>query len=82
MAYDTSRGSPLSRYSSEDFEVGKNPIEVTDTMNLDLVGVKGNEILARVLHPFFRISVRGFDTNRDLYVRVKEEAEGDGSKKA
>ena len=81
MAYDVRLGNALKKYHPADFQVDRASIRVGD----DLDGVKvieqaENHMLVKVLQPDFRLSVTGFDVNRDLLVKVvarMEEVDGD-----
>lgn len=68
-AYDVRRGDPLKRYEPYDFDFSSG------TMNLDFEGLRirianENEVLAEVTSDVFRLRVTGFDSNRDVFVRV------------
>jgi hypothetical protein len=68
VAYDCSRGNPLSKYSFADFQLG--------ALQKELVGVQelhceGNRLRVALLQPDFAVEVNGLDVNRDVYVRVR-----------
>ena len=68
VAYDRTRGNPLSKYHNADFRL--------ESMPKDLPGVKevvcrDNCMIVDVVDDEFRIEVTGFDENRDVYVRVR-----------
>lgn len=68
-AYDVRRGDPLKRYERFDFDVSSSSMDVTyEGLRLKLANE--NELLAEVTSDDFRLRVIGFDSNRDLYVRV------------
>ena len=68
-AYDTRRGGALTKYSSEDFRLDEPPMQY-HTTGIEVLSVDGNSMLVKVVEPdTFRISVSGFDTNRQIYVR-------------
>jgi len=77
VAYDTRRGNPLKKYRSEDFALESAPVEV-QSQGLELKHCAGNCITARINDATFRLSVSGFDPNRDLYVKVVPEVVADG----
>ncbi|MFY9254793.1 MAG: hypothetical protein WAO83_15180 [Fuerstiella sp.] len=70
VAYDRRNGSPLRKYSAEDFHLGETPISIVCAAAETEI-VAGNHMLIRVLEPAFDIAVTGFDANRDLYLDVK-----------
>ena len=74
-AYDVRRGNAMSRYRPEDFRLDKSPIK-TETKGLDILEREHNRILVTVQDKDFRLTVNGFDENRDLMIRatVKEDA--------
>ena len=68
-AYDTRRGGALTKYRSDDFRLDEPPIEYR-TKGMEVLAVTGNSMLVKVIDPAaFRVSVSGFDTNRQIYVR-------------
>ena len=68
VAYDIPRGDPLKKWEGFDFRL--------DDLRLELVGgsvekVSGNELTALIDEPGdFRLEVRGFDRERDLFVKA------------
>lgn len=70
VAYDRRRGSALKKYDPADFELDAKPIMV-ETDSVEVAERKLNRLSVRVLASPFRVSVRGFDENRDLYLDVK-----------
>ena len=80
MAYDVRRGNPLRRYHPADFRVEHRPMELEPApVGLNVINREANRIRVEVTDPDFRLSVRGFDENRDLYVNVKMEERDDDS---
>lgn len=77
VAYDRRRGSPLKKYAAADFKLNEAPITV------ETEGAKSgerhlNRMVVKVTQPEFKVTVTGFDENRDLFVDVKaKEAEDD-----
>lgn len=68
VAYDRTRGNPLSKYHYADFRL--------ESMRKQLAGVRevssrDNRMIVDVVDDEFRIEVTGFDENRDVYVRVR-----------
>ena len=65
VAYNVRRGNPLRKYNRNDF--------LLENLHMDKSGVEsvecnGNLIRAKVTDSDFRVSLSGFDKNRDLYV--------------
>jgi len=76
VAYEVRRGNALKRYQPADFDLDKPPIRI-HTDNAE-VRASGNQLLIEKLQPDFRVSVSGFDADRDLVVRgVAREATHD-----
>ena len=72
VAYDVRRGSALSNYSTADFQLGAAPIQF-QCEGAEIVEVGDNSMVARIDDPNgFRLTVTGFDSNRQIYVDVKE----------
>jgi hypothetical protein len=72
MGYDVRRGNPLRKYHPADFRVEEPPIELEPSpTGASVLSREGNRIRVEITDPDFRLSVRGFDENRDLYVNVK-----------
>jgi hypothetical protein len=69
LAYEVRRGNPLRKYEEFDFDVAKPPIDIVPN-GLRLLSYGMNEIVAAPDQADFSLSVTGFDTNRDLYVKV------------
>ena len=69
VAYDRRRGSPLKKYSATDFRLDERPITVKIEGAKDEERIK-NRLVVRVTDAEFRVSVTGFDENRDLFVDV------------
>lgn len=77
VAYDRRGGSPFSRWTTDDFDLGSLPVDVSGG---DLTSVRGNRLLVAVGDPaLFKLKVRGFDTNRDLCVNAKEVGQSDAN---
>jgi hypothetical protein len=71
MAYDTSRGSPLKSWDQADFKLEDGVVSVRPEGECVILSCAGNELTADVTGSDFRITVAGFDVNRDLYVRAE-----------
>lgn len=70
VAYETRRGNPFKAYDPLDFELHREPITVEAT-GLQIASVARNRIEAHVQEPAFSLSVRGFDSNRDIRVDAR-----------
>jgi hypothetical protein len=71
-AYDVRRGSALGKWNRADFLFVRAPIRIEEDEGVEIVEHADNRIVVQVTAPEFRLSVTGFDENRDLYVRVRE----------
>ena len=68
--YSVRRGSPLKKWSKNDFDLAGSPIAVTSKA-LKISKQEGNEIEITIGNPSsFGLEVTGFDEHRDLAVRV------------
>ncbi len=70
VAYDRRNGSPLRKYSSEDFQLGELPVSI-EAAGAEIEIITGNQMIITVTEDTFDIAVTGFDANRDLYLDVK-----------
>lgn len=69
IAYEVRSGNPFKKYTSLDFDVSQEPIQVkADGVKLMLA--KENAIQFEVIRSDFKVKVTGFDTHRDLRVRT------------
>ena len=67
-AYETAKGDPFSRYREYDFDFkGKGLSREIDGATIVFEG--GNRVVISITAPIFKITVKGFDVNRDLIVR-------------
>ncbi len=73
-AYDCTRGDPLKKWDRRDFDVAALPRTLD---GLELLRCEGKALAARHGGRRFRLEVRGFDPNRDLFLKVSplEDAE-------
>ena len=88
VAYDVSNGNPLSRYQSTDFRLrGAGALEVKiEGGRLEPESpdseTPSNELYVSISDPRnFSVSVQGFDSNRDVYVRVDEVSTGEAEER-
>jgi hypothetical protein len=72
VAYDLRSGNPLAAYDPGDFDLGQAPITMGPTRGVATVRMSGNVLRFEIQQPDFEVTVRGFDPNRDLYVKVLE----------
>lgn len=72
VAYDVRHGNPLKKYNIADFELIKSPIRLEPhPVGLTVVTASLNRLLVEILDAEFKLTVRGFDENRDLVVDAK-----------
>jgi len=70
FAYEISRGDAFKNWSPYDFDTAKDiKISTAGGVNIDSAG--GQEMTFTVTSPQFYIEIGGFDTNRDLKIRVR-----------
>ena len=77
MAYDVPKGNPFRNYDKsvvKDFKLGRNSGIVCKAKkeNVKTISVQENKIIVEVHSLPFRLSVTGFDKNRDLLVDWKQ----------
>jgi hypothetical protein len=71
VAYAVREGNPLSEWEPEDFQMVYPPLRLDPKpAGLRVLEQGGRRILVELQAPQFRIDVVGFDTKRDLYVKV------------
>lgn len=71
VAYDVSRGNPMSRYRPWDFDLSSQPIELA-VRGAAVHDARFNRLVVTPREEEFSIEVTGFDVRRDLVVRVRE----------
>ncbi len=69
LAYEVRTGNPFKKYTPLDFDVGRPPIYIQVT-GAGLLLNKHNVIQIEVRQGNFKLTVTGFDTNRDLRVKT------------
>lgn len=73
-AYDVRSRNPFKQWDVEDFEFGKAPVLVEAEEGVNITLMEGNRLVADVTDKTFRISVKGFDTERgDLIIDARPE---------
>jgi len=74
VAYDVRRGSALKRYSDKDFRLFKQSVQLAEPpKGVEVLETDRNRMVIRITKPDFSLKVQGFDTARDLVVRVTEQ---------
>ena len=74
IAYEVAKGNAFKKYSQHDFKLGGRS-EIKCNAHSDHVKVtipKHNTMELEIVKLPFRFSLRGFDTNRDLKVKVRK----------
>ena len=69
VAYARSRGDAFTRYSATDFQVDQEPI-ILEVEGVEITEGVDNRIIASITSTQHRITVTGFDENRDIRVRA------------
>ncbi len=69
IAYEVRSGNPFKKYTSLDFDVSREPIQLK-TEGVHIMLCKENTLQIEVVRSDFRVTVTGFDTRRDLRVRT------------
>ncbi|HBB86666.1 MAG TPA: hypothetical protein DC047_03515 [Blastocatellia bacterium] len=76
VAYDIRRGNPLNKYEPVDFDLAQLSVVEEGVERKRLIH---NNIVVAVKAPEFKVSVKGFDDRRDLYVKVNAREDFDDS---
>lgn len=71
-AYDLARGNPFKKWAEEDFVLGEPPLELAVNGG-KVLGAGNNTCEIEVNAAEFRLSISGFDHNRDIIVDVRIE---------
>ncbi len=72
MAYSVIDGNPLRQYSPHDFELGNGGLDIECSgAAFEIAGP--NTLVVDALQADFRLSITGFDSNRDLFVLDSEQ---------
>lgn len=69
-AYEIRRGNPFRKYDVLDFDLAGDEIEI-DTSGARVITAEGNRLVVAIEENDFTITVKGFDPQRDLRVRVQ-----------
>jgi hypothetical protein len=79
FAYATAKGDPFKKWSSFDFSLMKGREFQIRLDGLKVVGKTANELALRVVSPDrWSVSIKGFDSYRDLEVRTSMEKPDEG----
>ena len=71
VAYDVRKGDPIHKYDPSDFQLLVKPVVISEApKGLAKIDSSGNMIRLKVTDPDFSLTMTGFDTRRDLVVRV------------
>lgn len=69
FAYDVRRGNAFKGYSPFDFSLAKGDITLASS-GVSLIEERDNVVVVGLTEPFFSVEIAGFDTHRDVVVRV------------
>ena len=74
VAYVIRDGDSVKRYSKFDFDFSKMDSSglTMNSRGVEFISLESNYLRFTVLDPDFLLEIRGFDQNRDLYVRVRK----------
>mgnify|MGYP006286344343 CR=1 FL=1 len=75
-AYETASGDPFKNYSPLDFRLHRPPV-VVECTGLEVEHRKNNTLELRVTDSDYRLTVLGFDPNRDLRTSVQADRDGE-----
>lgn len=76
VAYDIRRGNPLNKYGPADFDLAQLSLVEEGVERMRLMN---NNLVVAVKASDFKVSVKGFDDRRDLYVKVNAREDFDDS---
>jgi len=72
MAYEVRRGNPLKKFKRSDFSLLDGRVTIA-LENAEAIATEDNRLVIRPKSRDFAASVTGFDSNRNLFVRVTAE---------
>ena len=66
-------------YNQADFDIGNAPIHCAKSVGVKILSAVANRMLVAITDPDFTLEMKGFDLDRDLYVKaeVKEDVDVD-----
>ena len=73
MAYDVRRGNPYKRWNVADFDLERDDKRITHSGG-NLLHTTGNRLEVFAVSPDWKLSLKGFDPDRDLIVDIRREA--------
>ena len=68
-AYETAKGNPFSSYDLNDFQFSDDPLTV-ESVGCRILFSEANRLRVAIEQPDFRVTVLGFDVNRDVVVKA------------
>ena len=72
VAYDVRRGNAISRYRKTDFRLDEPPIHF-QSEGIEILEATDNRMVIKIVNPGrFRVTIAGFDENRQIYVTVPD----------
>ena len=72
VAYEVGTGNAFKKYSPHDFKLGKDGVKVTAANDkVKVLSAKHNTMELQINQVPFQVQVHGFDSNRDLKVKVR-----------
>ena len=74
FAYNVRKGNPFKKYSTIDFSLDTEPIEI-EIEDAVIMSASKNILEFMIEKPDFVVTVQGFDENRDLVVKLKYKEE-------
>ena len=74
FAYNVRKGNPFKKYSTIDFSLDTEPIEI-EIEDAVIMSASKNILEFMIEKPDFIVTVQGFDENRDLVVKLKYKEE-------
>lgn len=80
VAYDRRNGSPLRKYSAQDFDLSEDSIRF-NVHGAEIEFLDGNQVMLHIEDDEFDVAVTGFDANRDLYLDVRVRVDDDANAK-
>jgi len=72
-AYDVRRGNALGKYKPADFSLVRPPVYVESQTGVKLQEDGPNRLTVEVTQQDFQLALGGFDSRRDLFVKVDEQ---------
>jgi hypothetical protein len=70
-AYDIRSGNPIRKWNPADFEFGARSVSLSCTGSATIRELRGNRAIIRIDGNAFGVAAKGFDPNRDVFVRAQ-----------